>query len=149
MIYARALEIPDQVPPLNEEGRAIQFGDMRRLIAVKNLADLLNLIMEKLFVVAMIRKILSKPFLESDVDNFSFKFAGNRDHQISKRPHSSASENYEKFRRQLDPRILSITPDLIEWLRILPDAVRPKNMILKFPRVAHLGPLRTVSKSVR
>jgi hypothetical protein len=71
------------------------------------------------------------------VDNFSFKFAGNRSYQTSDKYRPSVSKNHEECRKPLDPKVLSITPDLIQWLRILPARVRPKNLILKFPRVAN------------
>lgn len=71
------------------------------------------------------------------MDNFSFKFAGSRSYQNYEKLRPSASRNHEEFRRAVDPKILSITPELIEWLRYLPAAVRPKNLILKFPRVAN------------
>lgn len=71
------------------------------------------------------------------MDNFSFKFAGNRRYQPSENYRPSVSKNPEEYRKPVDPRILSITPDLIQWLQDLPATVRPKNLILKFPRVAN------------
>lgn len=86
----------------------------------------------------MIRKDLVEGlFPEPAVDNFSFKFAGYRSRQPADAHQRHSPKNYEEIRKPVKLEALTITPALIEWLRGLPASVRPRNLILKFPRVAN------------
>lgn len=71
-------------------------------------------------------------------NNSIFVYPKPSEKKAESRPVANTSMSYAHLRRPIDPDLLKVRRTTIDWARGIPSDIRPRSLVIKFPRIANI-----------